>query len=80
MGDEVMYLVHDSFKDVFIEVLRRYRFPHYHKMRVRFWNLGFTNNPWIVDDRNIRIMDAEWKRWATFDPNKPWTHPGRKIV
>jgi len=73
-----MYLVHEQMKDVFIEVLEH----KIERTRIRWWNLGFTNKPWMipvkkdqldqwVDTRNLIGM-------CKFNPNQPDTHPGRQ--
>lgn len=75
----MIFMTHDSFKDVFIEVLKtQYRGLRYRKLRVRWWNLGFSDNPWLCfpEPQTIKIMESDWKRWSFFTPGA-LVHPGR---
>lgn len=76
-----MFLVHDKFKDVFIEVLQ----TKGHRTLIRWWNIGFSGNPWQVPVKQSKFYTQE-KQWVDsaslvvmrpFNPNKPETHPGR---
>jgi hypothetical protein len=75
------YYVHHKFKDVFIEVCKiQYTGPTYRKMKVRWWNIGFTGNPWCLDSRPqiIKIENKKWNQdWSWFDPLTD-VHPGRR--
>lgn len=76
-----MFIVHENFKDVFFEVIKtQYQGPKYRKIRGRWWNLGFTGNPWLADIRpqTIKIFEKDWARWKQFNPGQPETHPGRR--
>lgn len=76
-------MVHESMRDVYVEVLQSRRRPDHMRMQVKWWNLGFTGKPWLVPLRGpfqyqwIEISDREWLKWREFNPNRPDTHPGR---
>lgn len=71
-----MYLVHEKFKDVFVEILEKSEDEV--SFKVRWWNLGFTGNQWLcpVPLQWIDIWPGDLQ-WIPFDPRKPETHPGR---
>lgn len=65
--------------DVFMEILKvQYIGPKYRKLTVRWWNVGFTKNPWVASDHEtIKILNEDWNTdWMPFDPLKD-IHPGR---
>ncbi len=72
------FMVHDKAMDVFIEVLSDYKLPSYRKVKVSWWNLGFSGQPWELFTQRIEIQDRDWLQWKYFNPNQPDTHPGRK--
>jgi hypothetical protein len=63
------FWVHKEFKDVMCEVLRVYRVnPRYMKVKVRWWNRGFTGNPWIIDykPQTLKIPYQTVKDWYPY--------------
>jgi hypothetical protein len=90
LSNGVYFYTHERFKDVFIEVLEVFSFgPEYVKLKVRWWNLGFTGHPWIVPidksrlttTQDIAIRADDWAaHWSPFDPNDPTKHPGRRAA
>lgn len=67
--------------DVFVEVLKTtYRGSKYRKIKVRWWNLGFTGNPWPLSCvETVTIQESDWYRWKLFDPYAD-IHPGRIYI
>lgn len=75
-----MFMVHDKFLDVFVEVLRTtYRNPHYRRIKVRWWNSGFDGSqPWRIPSpiQTIKVLNKDWKHWRYYYPGQD-IHPGR---
>lgn len=71
------YYMHKDEMDCFIEILRsQYQDSKRFKGRARWWNLGFTGNPWVIrenDPIEIRVKDI--KNWI---PINPETHRKNK--
>lgn len=77
----MIYMVHDRFKDVFVEILKTpYRGPKYKKVKVLWWNVSCTGEPYCISriPETITIQNEDWFSWKYFDPSKPETHPGRR--
>ncbi len=78
--EPMIYLVHENFKDVFIESIAVVKHTaEYRDLEVRWWNQGFMKQPWPISMRTqvIRIQESDLSRWKEFDPIED-THPGRK--
>jgi hypothetical protein len=65
------YYMHKDCADVFIQVVKMaYRGPRYSKIKVIWWNLGYTGNPWMVPSRamsgieTIKINNDKLKDWV----------------
>lgn len=66
------YYRHKAFKDVYIEVLPgRYIGPKYSKLKINWWNLGFTGNPWRIFSRSdkITVYKEDYKSWLKLSEN-----------
>jgi hypothetical protein len=82
-----MFLVHDKFKDVFIEVVRTNEAGD--RTQIRWWNVGCPGGrQWVLPVKKTRDY-YQFDQWVEtkkligmreFDPDKPETHPGRKNV
>ena len=76
-----MFLVHEKFMDVFVEVLRTIKSDSQScTYKVRYWNWGFDgSSPWVVPNgkKEIKILNKDAKHWSWFNPNID-IHPGRK--
>lgn len=59
---------HNQFKDVFIEIIKsQYQDAKRFKGRVRWWNLGFTGNPWILfPNEPIEINRKDMNDWKPY--------------
>ena len=78
-----MYLVHNKFKDCFLEVLNIYRIGmSTTKYKVTWWNMGFTGDPWTLGlTQNIRLTDEVRKKdWKTFSRMEDIVLPGRGVI
>jgi len=78
------YWMHSQFRDIFIEILRvNYVYSDKIKLKIRYWNLGYTGKPYaIYDVQEYVILAEEYKDWIQLnlrDLSKPRTKPGLPI-
>jgi hypothetical protein len=68
------YYIHEAAMDVFIEILKpQYQDEKRFKGRVRYWNLGFTGNPWVIGfNEPIEIQAKDFSKWRHFNPETEW--------
>jgi hypothetical protein len=62
------YYKHTECKDIFIEILNpQYQDTKRFKGRVRYWNLGFTGNPWVLlINEPVEIQAKDFNNWSLF--------------
>lgn len=74
-----MYLVHERFKDVFMEIMKLDDHALGDSvLSVRWWNQGFTNDPWLISTKpqKVVIKKTDWPEWREYFPGSS-VHPGR---
>lgn len=61
--------IHESAKDLFIQIMKiQYVSTNHLKVRVTWWNIGFTGEPWLVWEQAIDINPRKWHtEWKEFD-------------
>lgn len=73
--------MHRNAMDLCIQVLKiQYRDSRRIKLKVRWWNLGYTGNPWPLEMERIEIKTSDWLNWRPLsfeDFNTPRAHVGR---
>lgn len=58
------FWTNDTFMDVFVQFLRvSYQDSKRIKVKVRWWNRGYTRNPWPLIDSKIIIHKKDLKNW-----------------
>lgn len=60
------FWMHENGMDCCIEVLRiQYSDQKRVKVKARWWNLGYTGNPWLIDPKieTIELKRADLPKW-----------------
>lgn len=75
------FLMHENCLDACIEVLKmQYRDDKRIILKARWWTLGYTGNPWVLNYnfQTIKIKLSDWNKWHNITPrlNIPRTKPG----
>lgn len=78
------YFMHSNALDVCIYVLKiQFNGPDYVKMKVDYYNLGYSGNPWIIERKNNFIVEKEqYSNWIRIPQEKlsiPRTKSGLPI-
>lgn len=58
--------MHEKCMDVFIEVVAvEYQDRYYTRLKVLWWNLGWTGECWVIDPEpeSININSSEYENW-----------------
>lgn len=65
------FYIHENAMDTYMEVIKvQYRDHKRTKMRVVWWNMGFTNQPWkITQSHSLEISRKLSNGWRHFDPD-----------
>lgn len=67
------FYMHNKSKDVFIQILHATKTEHgSFNLVVRFWNLGFTGNPWSIAVTDIFIKKRHLSNWKEINPTEDW--------